>query len=447
MTELLSGWGRHPRMASTVLRPARPAEVPACLARPGHIIARGSGRAYGDAALGLDTSLHTAALDHVISFDPRSGRLHAEAGLRLIDLIPIILPHGWFPPVVPGTRYPSLGGMIAADIHGKNHHRDGSFGAHVEALRLLTASGDILDITPADTDIFRATIGGMGLTGIILSATIRLAHVETGLIRQTTCVAHSLAEAIAGLDAADSAHYSVAWIDCSTKGPDMGRALIYLGEHATAAEAGEPTATHSRTVTNRPPIALPFDAPGFALNRHSIKAFNQLYFRRGAKKAGAPFLIDHVPYFFPLDAIADWNRVYGKRGFVQHQCVLPPDTAADALAALMQEVTARGLASPLAVLKKFGTASPPTTGMLSFPMPGYTLALDFALSPDLSPFLARLDAIVAQARGRLYLAKDSCQPRSLFEAGYPELEAFRTLRHRLDPQGKFASHQSRRLGL
>ena len=444
MIELLGGWGRFPRVPSHLLRPDRPAAVPALVAAARSTIARGSGRAYGDAALGIDTTLSTAALDRVISFDAQAGVLHAEAGLKLIDLIPICLAHGWFPKVVPGTRYPTLGGMIAADIHGKNHHRDGGFGAHVMALRLLTAAGDILDITPAShPDIFRATIGGMGLTGIILSATIRLHRVETGLIRQSTIIAPSLAHAIRELDAADAAHYSVAWIDCTMTGPSMGRSLVYLGEHASAAEAGEARALASRRVSNRPPRPFPLDAPGFALNRFSIKAFNALYYSRGASKAGSPFLIDHVPYFFPLDAIADWNRIYGARGFVQHQCVLPPDTAPDALHAMLKEITARGLASPLAVLKKLDQG----TGMLSFPMPGYTLALDFAVRDDLFAFLARLDAIVAEARGRLYLAKDSCQPRALFEAGYPELARFRQIRQQLDPQGRFASHQSRRLGL
>ncbi|WP_439533386.1 FAD-binding protein [Polymorphobacter sp.] len=443
MIELLAGWGRFPRAPSELLRPARPADVPGLLAAGGQAIARGSARAYGDPAIGIDASLHTAALDRLISFDTATGRLHAEAGLRLIDLIPLVLPHGWFPPVVPGTRYPSLGGMIAADIHGKNHHRDGGFGAHVEAMRLLTASGEILDLTLAsDPDLWRATIGGMGLTGIILSATIRMHKVETGLIRQTTVVAPNLADAITALDAADSAHYSVAWIDCSAKDASLGRSLVFVGEHATAAEAGAQAAASLRPQT-KPPITFPIEAPGFALNRFTIAAFNHLYFSRGAKKAGAPFLVDHVPYFFPLDAIAEWNRVYGARGFVQHQCVLPPDTAPQALAAMMTEISARGLASPLAVLKKLG----PGTGMLSFPMSGYTLALDFAIRDDLFAFLARLDAIVAEAGGRIYLAKDSCQPRALFEAGYPELDAFRAVRQRIDPARKFASHQSRRLGL
>jgi FAD/FMN-containing dehydrogenase len=444
MIELLGGWGRFPRYPSTLLRPTRPSAVPALVTGTAHTIARGSGRAYGDAAIGIETTIATTGLDRVISFDTETGLIHAEAGLRLIDLIPICLAQGWFPKVVPGTRYPSLGGMIAADIHGKNHHRDGGFGAHVEGLRLLTASGEILCITPrSHPAIFRATVGGMGLTGIILSATIRLHRVETGLIRQSTLIAPSLAEAIQELDKADAAHYSVAWIDCTMTGPSMGRSLVYLGEHATAAEVGEARALASRKQVAKPPKPFPFDAPGFALNRFSIKAFNALYYSRGASRAGQPFLVGHIPYFFPLDAIGDWNRIYGSRGFVQHQCVLPPDTAHDALHALLREITARGLASPLAVLKKLGQG----TGMLSFPMPGYTLALDFAVRDDLFAFLARLDAIVAEAKGRLYLAKDSCQPRALFEAGYPELDAFRRVRKRLDPEGRFASHQSRRLGL
>jgi FAD/FMN-containing dehydrogenase len=329
-------------------------------------------------------------------------------------------------------------------VHGKNHHRDGGFGATVDSLLLATGTGDVLRASrDQNCDVFLATIGGMGLTGTILEVALRLRRVETGWIRQRTVVASDLAAALSILAANVDATYSVAWIDCVAKGSQFGRSLVFLGEHAGRDERDDKARSLPFPSIDAPRRAVPFDFPGFALNPLSVAAFNELYFRMGARKAGESFLVAADPYFFPLDGVGDWNRIYGRRGFVQHQCVLPAETAADALGQILERVTQRGSASFLCVLKALGAAE----GILSFPMPGFTLALDFALQPGLLAFLDDLDKIVVRAGGRLYLAKDARQSRATFEAGYPALDRFRSLRRTLDPAGRVQSRLSSRLGI
>jgi FAD/FMN-containing dehydrogenase len=409
------------------------------------IVARGSGRAYGDAAIGAIATLSTIGLDRVIGFDPTTGVLTVEAGVLLEDVIATFLPRGFFPIVVPGTRYVTIGGAIAADVHGKNHHKDGSFGDHVVDVTVATVAGEIVRASRADhADLFWSTIGGMGLTGTILAATIQLRPVETGWIRKRTVVANDLAGAIRALEAADDATYSVAWIDCLARGTALGRSLVFLGEHAGRAELRGGAERNPFPVVGVPRLAVPFDLPNFTLNRLGVLAFNNAYFRLGARKASESFLIATGPYFFPLDGVTDWNRIYGRRGFVQHQCVFPPATAAGALGEILDRIARRGDASFLTVLKKLGRRS---HGVLSFPLEGYTLALDFPMTRGLLTFLDELDRIVVKAGGRLYLAKDARQSRETFEAGYPTAERFRAFRRGLDPARRIRSHLAERLAL
>jgi FAD/FMN-containing dehydrogenase len=283
----------------------------------------------------------------------------------------------------------------------------------------------------------------MGLTGIILEATLRLRPVETGWIRQRTIVAHDLARAVAALEAADASTYSVAWIDAMAKGSRLGRSLIFVGEHAGVDALDEKASRDRFPPIGAPRLSVPVDLPDFVLNPLGMRAFNEAYFRRGEQRSRAPFLLPAGPYFFPLDGVGAWNRIYGRRGFVQHQCVLPQAAAPAALAEILGRVSARGDASFLAVLKKLG----PGSGLLSFPLAGFTLALDFAVTPDLLPFLDQLDEIVVSAGGRLYLAKDARQSRATFEAGYPDLPRFRDLRRSLDPGSRIRSRLAERLGL
>jgi len=409
------------------------------------LVARGNGRAYGDAAIGERATLVTRRLDRIRAFDPSSGRIRAEAGLLLADLLDVMAPQGFFPPVVPGTTFVTIGGMIASDVHGKNHHRDGSFGDHVEAMTLALPDGSVVTCSPTQNpDLFRATTGGMGLTGTILEATFRLRPIESGWMRQETTVAPNLGKALAALRATSGSTYSVAWIDCLAKGPSLGRSLIYAAEHATRRdlEALQPHAeAFPRPGASR--LSVPVDLPSFTLNRLSVAAFNEMYFRAGALKSGYPHLVPWKPYFFPLDGIGDWNRIYGRRGFVQYQCILPTAHAEAALGEILDRISQQGLASFLAVLKQMG----PGHGDLSFAMEGVTLALDFPVSDAVFRLLDALDETMVAAGGRLYLAKDARQAPSIFAAGYPGLPRFQDLRRAIGATGRIASHLSKRLGI
>lgn len=434
----VSGWGRFPVVDSDVLRPRSFAAVGEAVSAG--TVARGNGRAYGDAAIGAVRTVAMTAFDRVRSFDPATGRIRLEAGVLLSDLIETFGPRGFLPFVVPGTRFVSIGGAIAADVHGKNHHCEGGFGRYVDSLLLRTGRGEVIEASrEQNSDAFFATVGGMGLTGIILEATMRLRRVETGWIRERVISASDLDAAMRALEASDAATYSVAWIDCVARGRDLGRSLIYLGEHAGRDELAE--GADVLPVGKDPSLSVPVDLPSMALNRTSVRAFNELYYRMGAQRAGGSHVVSLYPYFFPLDSIGKWNRIYGKRGFLQHQCVIPERGARAVLGEILDRVARRGDASFLAVLKKLGQGD----GILSFPLPGYTLALDFPVKGDILNFLDEIDRLVVAAGGRLYLAKDARQSRATFEAGYPALQRFNAIRKSLDPAGNIRSKLSQRL--
>ncbi|WP_027528259.1 FAD-binding oxidoreductase [Bradyrhizobium sp. Ec3.3] len=437
---LISGWGRFPVVDTDLLTPRSFAAVGDAIAATSGGIARGNGRAYGDAGIGVSQTLAMTAFDRVRSFDPATGRIRLEAGVLLSDLIETFGPRGFLPYVVPGTRFVSVGGAIAADVHGKNHHCEGGFGRYVDSILLRTGAGETIEASrEANPDVFLASIGGMGLTGVILEATLRLRPVETGWIRERVISASDLHAAMRALDAGDSATYSVAWIDCVARGSDLGRSLIYLGEHASASELPDGAETFPRG--QDPRLNVPIDLPSMTLNRYSVRAFNELYYRMGARRAGGSHLVSIFPYFFPLDGVGAWNRIYGRRGFLQHQCVIPHEGALGVLGDILDRVSRRGDASFLAVLKKLGQGD----GLMSFPMPGYTLALDFPASGNIMNFLDEIDRLVVAAGGRLYLAKDARQSRSTFEAGYPALQRFKEIRASLDPMAKIRSKLSQRL--
>ena len=438
-----SGWGRYPIIDTQMIHPHTVDAAQSATTRGNQAVARGNGRAYGDAGIGVRQTISMIHLNRMRTFDAQTGLITIEAGVLLSDLIETFLPRGFLPYALPGTSFITVGGAIAADVHGKNHHREAGFGQYVESLLLAVPTGETLRVSREEhSDLFFATIGGMGLTGIILEATIRLRRVETGWIRQRTIVAEDLSAAIAALENSDSATYSVAWIDCLAKGARLGRSLIFLGEHASYAELDEKQAENLFPL-RKPPVSIAIDAPSFALNRWAVAAFNELYFRAGVRKAASPILVPAHPYFFPLDALGNWNRIYGRSGFVQHQSVLPTKNAKAALAEMLDRIAKRGGSSFLAVLKKLGAG----TGSMSFPMPGYTLALDFPIKGDLFPFLDELDKLVVAAGGRLYLAKDARQSRSTFEASYPDLSCFREVRRTIDPKGNMKSRLAERIGI
>ncbi|WP_461425284.1 FAD-binding oxidoreductase [Gymnodinialimonas sp.] len=399
------------------------------------LIARGNGRAYGDAALNQGMTLDMTGMDRMLSFE--DGVLVAEAGVLLGDIIHTFLPRGWFPMVTPGTKYVSLGGAIAADVHGKNHHLDGSFRSCVDWVDLMGPDGAVTRVTP-DDDLFHWTLGGMGLTGVILRAQIRLRAVETSFITQETRALTSLTDTLEAFEATLDAPYSVAWIDCSD-GPHHGHALLLLGDHAPPDAL--PRYQEPLEVKRKRKLPVPFGVPPFLFRGLWLRALNSIYWRRGAKRAGHK-LVDWDSYFYPLDALANWNRLYGRNGFLQFQCALPMDTAGDGLTALMDEIAASQSGSVLSVLKRFG----PQSGPFSFPMAGYTLALDFPANERSLALMERLDAITLAHNGRFYLAKDARMPEAVAKAD-TRAEAFAAMRAQAGLTDRFHSVQSQRLGL
>ena len=441
----LSGWGRYPILDCRLERLRRREDLPALLRRGGTLIARGNGRSYGDAALNPELTLAMPAMDRMQAFDAETGLLSCEAGVLLADILETFAPRGWFPPVIPGTKLVTVGGMIAADVHGKNHHRDGTFGAHVESLTLATADGEVRECSRRQhAGLFRATLGGMGLTGVILSARFRLRPIETAFILQETLPARSLDETMALFEASRGLPYSVAWIDCLARGAKLGRAVLMRGAFMERGALPPRLAADPLRLPPAGRLRVPVDAPSMLLNRASIGLFNGLYYRLARARAGTR-PVHFEPFFFPLDRIEAWNRLYGRRGFVQYQCVLPKSESPAGIAALLERVAAAGQGSFLAVLKLFGPAG---EGLLSFPMEGYTLALDFPVRNATPALLDALDAITHRHGGRVYLAKDArCAPQRVREgyAGLGDFEAARAAAARAP--AKFASALSRRLGL
>jgi FAD/FMN-containing dehydrogenase len=441
-SERLAGWGRYPSAHCLLSEPADVRRLVEALPSLPSMIARGNGRSYGDSSLNPSRVVGMRRLDHMLAFDPIGGILTCEAGTLLSDIVDALLPRGWFVPVTPGTKFATVGGLIAADVHGKNHHGAGSFCDHVLSLDLALADGTIVTCDKEhNAELFAATCGGMGLTGVILRATVKMLAVETSIIRQQTVRAANLSEAIAVFESSQDATYSVAWINCLGQERDLGRSLVFLGEHARVDELPAPDRAKRFARTHRGPKTVPVDLPAFVLSRPAVQLFNAVYFH--AHRAGT-MLLDLDPYFYPLDAIHHWNRMYGRRGFVQYQPVLPLAESREGLQRLLAEVAKAGQASFLAVLKRMG---PQSFGMMSFPLLGYTLALDFPATARNLALLDRLDHIVREHGGRVYLAKDARTSPATIEAGYPRLGEFRNVRRRFDLTERFASLQSRRLEL
>ncbi len=447
--EVLTGWGRTAPTTAEVVRPGDAASVASVLAsfRPGTgargAIARGLGRSYGDAAQNAGgTVVATAALDHMSWSDESAGLLRAGAGTSLDTILRALVPRGWFVPVSPGTRAVTIGGAIAADVHGKNHHADGSFASHVTSLTLATPTG-IREVSPAtDRALFWATAGGMGLTGIILEATIRMLVIETSSVRVVTERAANLDDVMGRMTAGDREHrYSVAWVDCLAGGRFLGRSVLTRGDHARVEELPAGARANPLGFDAGRAMAVPAFVPGL-VNRATIRLFNEAWFRKARAHATT---IESIPGFFhPLDGVRGWNRLYGPGGFVQYQFAVPHG-AEGVVETALQRLSALRLPSFLGVLKRFGPGDP---GPLSFPIPGWTLALDLpARLPGLAGFLDALDELVAGAGGRVYLAKDGRLRPDLLRRMYPRLGEWLAVRDEVDPEGSLQSDLARRLGL
>jgi FAD/FMN-containing dehydrogenase len=424
MAGTLDSWGRYPGFAQTAHDAHWRQDLPGDFARlaqaHGQLLAYGNGRSYGDSCLASsDHVLHMRGLDRFISVDWVAGVLRAEAGVTLDEVLQLAIPRGWFLPVTPGTKFVTLGGAVANDVHGKNHHVRGTFGAHVQRFELLRSDGASLVCSPDENaGLFAATVGGLGMTGVISWVELALLPIRSSRIDTTTQRFGSLAEFFALSAELDAAHeYTVSWVDCLARGSSAGRGVFIAGDHADAG---------GLDVDRRPKLNVPLTPPVSAINTLSLNLFNQVYYRVQPAQRRLQ-TVNYEPYFYPLDRILHWNRIYGPRGFQQYQCVIPHADAQPAMQALLQAIAGSGQGSFLAVLKCCGDMASP--GLMSFPLPGVSLALDFPQHADLDAKLfPRLDAIVREAGGRLYPAKDAHMSGADFRRFYPRWEQVEALR-------------------
>ncbi len=431
---MISGWGRIPV-------PGREVRSENLERLTEHaVLSRGLGRSYGDSALpppsARDVATTTLA-DRILAFDEESGLLRAEAGLSLRELNRIFLPRGFFVPVTPGTQFVTLGGMVAADVHGKGHHRVGCFGEHVTRLRMRVADGRVLSCSDEEhPDLFRATLGGMGLTGHVLEVEVRMRRIRSPWIWQESQRVDDIDAYVDALkDAAAKWPYTVGWIDCLSRGRNMGRGILMAGDWA------DPSVAPARFPRPKPRVTMPLELPGFVLGRPSVKAFNTAFYWKHLprEKAG---IVHWESFFYPLDMIRHWNRMYGRRGFTQYQCVLPEAAGRGSARRVLDILTQRGGASFLCVIKDCG---PEGKGMLSFPMKGISIALDIAVRDDTQELVDALNEQVIEEGGRIYLAKDTFTRPEHFRQMEKRLPEFLEVRRRWDPEGKLKSAQSVRL--
>jgi decaprenylphospho-beta-D-ribofuranose 2-oxidase len=406
----------------------------------GAALSRGLGRSYGDSSLPAnpaDKLIATPLANRILSFDEQTGVLRAEAGLSLAEMNRLFIPRGWFTPVTPGTKFVTLGGMVASDVHGKNHHREGCFGAHVRSLRLRLGDDSVVSCSPTvDSDLFYGTIGGMGLLGHVLEVEFELRRISSPWLWAET-------RRVAGIDAflaelgqaAPAWPMTVGWIDCLSRGRSMGRGILTAGRWATADEAPSAPPSEPKSIT------FPIVLPNFALNPLTAKAFNTFLYWRQLRRNWSGVMAPES-FFYPLDAILHWNRAYGSRGFTQYQCVLPRAAGPAAVREFMELLTKLGGASPLCVIKDCG---PEGKGVLSFPLEGTSIAVDMAVSPKLQGIIDRLNEFVIATKGRIYLSKDRFTRPEHFRAMEPRLPAFMALREKWDPKRRLRSAQSKRL--
>lgn len=441
MKKQIANWGNYPKIESNEESFAFTEQLQELLSRNENFIPRGNGRCYGDASL-AKTTISTLKFDKILSFDTATGVFECQSGLTLDNILEVIVPAGWFLPVTPGTKFITVGGAVASDVHGKNHHVDGSFSNHILEMEIVLASKESVICTPQiHADLFEATCGGMGLTGVISRVRFQLKKIETSFIRQKQIKAENLEELIRLFDEYQHYTYSVAWIDCLKKGDQFGRSILMLGEHANLKDLNEKQKKDPLQLPKKKQINFPFNLPSWVLNAFTVKAFNFLFYSKNFKKE-INNVIGYEPFFYPLDAILHWNRGYGKKGFVQYQFVLPLE-AKKGLIEILQRISDKGLGSFLAVLKVFGKQE----SIISFPKEGYTLALDFPVKAGLLEFLDELDQIVLHYGGRLYMSKDARMKPEILQHGYPDLQKFKDIVRKYNPDGKIHSIQSDRLFL
>lgn len=437
----LSGWGRYKRFDCRVLRCEKMSEFEkaANISNGSTLIARGYGRSYGDAAINdSGYTVLSERLDRILAFDEETGTMTAQPGISLASLLEVFVPRGWMIPVVPGTKFISLGGAVAADIHGKNHHREGSFSKHLMSFKLTDGLGHTHHCSrQSNPDFFWATIGGMGLTGLISDVQVQLQRIPSSFIDMKIVAARNLAELIDSFTQYEDKHqFSVAWVDCLAKGQSLGRGILMLGDFASG---------HSYAWSPKAPLPVPIEAPDILLNQFSMGMFNELYYRLPRPELQ---VVDADRFFFPLDRISNWNCMYGPRGFIQYQCLLPPGPeGAKGLERIFKTCQDENLPSFFAVLKRFAKAEQNQFATLSFPDEGYTLAIDLPGDKKLARLCTKLDQIVVEYGGRIYLAKDSMMTAETFAAMYPQAVAWQKVCTKLHSERVFRSALAKRLGL
>ena len=424
----VANWGNFPVVEKEIKSEDSIEKIKDFVRNNDEIIARGNGRCYGDAALS-EHIFSTKRLNKFISFDRLNGIIECESGVLLSEVLEVIVPQGYFLYVTPGTKFITVGGAIASDVHGKNHHAEGCFSEYVLEFSLLIESGDVIICSRTqNTAKFWATIGGMGLTGIILQAKFKLKNVETAYIRQESIKAKNLDEIFKLFDESESWTYNVAWIDCLQKGENIGRSILMRGEHAFKHQLTAKLAEKPLRLTKKFTPTVPFFLPGFLLNIYTVKLFNFLYFNR-QRRASVQNYVDYETFFYPLDIVNDWNKMYGKKGFIQYQLVLPKENGKEGMRKILEAIGSSGNGSFLAVLKLLGKNNPDAHN--SFPIEGYTLALDFKVNSSLKNLVQRLDSIVEEYAGRIYLTKDSMSKSSLTDyLQHVENPKFVSLQHK-----------------
>lgn len=441
MKKQIANWGNYPVMESDEQRFSYLDQLHTLVKEKEGYIPRGNGRCYGDASL-ADTTISTLRYDKILEFDTENGIFECESGLTLDRILDVIVPRGWFLPVTPGTKFITVGGAIGSDVHGKNHHVDGSFSNHIIRMDVLLADGRTLTCSREHyPDLFEATCGGMGLTGIVTTVRFRLKKIESAYIRQKQVKAKNLDEILRLFEEYKGYTYSMAWIDCLTKGDNFGRSILTIGEHATVEELSDKQRRAPLIPPKKKQITFPFNLPWWVLNSFTVKAFNFLYYGKNFKKE-INNVVPYEPFFYPLDAILHWNRGYGKRGFVQYQFVLPLE-AKEGLVEILTRISDKKMGSFLVVLKVFGHQD----DMISFPFEGYTLAMDFPVRKGLFEFLDELDEVVLRYKGRLYMSKDARMKPFMLERGYPRLQEFKDIVKKYNPLYRIRSVQSKRLDL
>lgn len=406
----VTNWGNFPVVEKEIKSEDSLSKIKNFVRENNEVIARGNGRCYGDSSLS-EHIFSTKRLNKFISFDRLNGIIECESGVLLSDVLEVIVPQGYFLYVTPGTKFVSIGGAIASDVHGKNHHAEGCFSEYVLEFFLLNENGEVLLCSRTEnSDKFWATIGGMGLTGIILSAKFKLKNIETAYIRQESIKAENLDEIFRLFDESEDWTYNVAWIDCLQKGKNIGRSILMRGEHAFKHQLPKKLQENPLRLKKKLNLTVPFYFPGFVLNNLTVKIFNFLYFNKQTKKEVKNY-VDYETFFYPLDIANDWNKIYGKGGFIQYQFVIPKETGKEGMKKILETIAKSGNGSFLAVLKLFGKNTPEAYN--SFPVEGYTLALDFKVNSKLKKLVKDLDEVVEAYGGRIYLTKDSMSKSSL----------------------------------